>query len=138
MMYRCEHFEIHELVPPTIFDARGERAWQLLDDRLLVTLDRLRNRYGPMKINDWYWGGNRQWSGLRIPASPYYSATSQHTYGRAADCLFKEVTVDEVRQDILDFPTAPDFALIGSVELGTPWLHLDVRNCDRIMTYRPA
>ena len=30
-----------------------------------------------------------------------------------------------------------DFSLIGSIELGVSWLHSDVRNCDRLKTYRP-
>ena len=42
-----------------------------------------------------------------------------------------------MRNEILANPSASDFILIGSVELGVSWLHFDVRNCDRIMTYYP-
>ena len=42
-----------------------------------------------------------------------------------------------MRQEVLANPTDPDFALIGSVELSTSWLHFDVRNCDRIKQYYP-
>ena len=80
-MYKCEHFAIHELVPPHVFEQRGEKAWELLDDRLLVTLDRLRERYGSMTVNNYYWGSDREWSGLRTNDSPYYSPYSQHTFG---------------------------------------------------------
>jgi len=135
-IYKCEHFAIHELVPRKVYEDRGEKAWQLLDLRLLVTLDRLRKRYGSITINNWYWGGDREWSGLRTPDSPYYSAYSQHTFGRAADCLFT-IPSENIRQDILADPTHRDFELIGSLELGVSWLHFDVRNCDRIMTYYP-
>ena len=135
--YRCEHFKIHELVPPKVFQDRGERAWQLLDTRLLITLDKLRNRFGPMTINNYYWGKDREWSGLRTPDSPYYSAYSQHTFGRAADCLFRDKMTEAVRGEILANPDDPDFMLIGSIELGVSWLHFDTRNCDRIMTYKP-
>lgn len=137
-MYTCDHFTIRELVPPIIHKARGYYSWELLDERMLRTLDRLRARYGPITVNDWHWGGVRQWSGLRTPQSPSYSPTSQHTFGRAADCLFFDVTPDEVRRDMLADPDHPDFALIGSIELDTSWLHFDVRNCDRIKTYRPG
>lgn len=136
-MYTCEHFVIQELVPPKVYEARGEKAWQLLDERLLITLDRLRKRYGPMTVNNWHWGKDREWSGLRTPDSPYYSAYSQHSFGRAADCLFKNTTAEAVRQDILNHPEDEDFALIGSVELDVGWLHFDVRNCDRVMAYHP-
>ena len=136
-MYRCEHFSIHELVPPHVFHKRGEKAWELLDERLLITLDKLRQRYGRMTVNNYYWGKNREWSGLRTSDSPYYSAFSQHSFGRAADCLFASKTAEDVRQDILANPNDDDFLSIGSVELGVSWLHFDVRNCDRIKTYYP-
>jgi hypothetical protein len=136
-MYTCTHFAIHELVPPEVFEKRGEKAWELLDERLLITLDKLRNRYGSMTVNNYYWEKDREWSGLRTSGSPYYSHFSQHTFGRAADCLFVEQTADEVREDILANPADPDFELIGSIELDVSWLHFDVRNCDRIMQYSP-
>jgi len=136
-MYKCNHFAIHELVPRNVFEDRGEKAWELLDDRLLITLDRLRERYGSMTVNNWYWGKDREWSGLRTKESPFYSPYSQHTFGRAADCLFFKTSVEQVRQDILSMPTDSAFELIGSVELGVSWLHFDIRNCDRIKAYHP-
>ena len=136
-MYKCNHFSIHELVPPHVFDQRGEKAWALLDERLLLTLDRLRERFGSMTVNNYYWGKDREWSGLRTKDSPYYSSFSQHTFGRAADCLFSNRSTEEVRELILSNPSDSDFELIGSVELGVSWLHFDVRNCDRIQTYYP-
>jgi len=136
-MYTCTHFAIHELVPKQVYEDRGERAWQLLDERLLITLDRLRERYGSMTVNNWYWGKDREWSGLRTKESPFYSPCSQHSFGRAADCLFADKSAEAVRKDILAAPDDETFALIGSLELGVSWLHFDVRNCERIMTYRP-
>jgi len=136
-MYTCQYFAIHELVPKQVFQARGERAWQLLDERLLITLDRLREHYGAMTVNNWYWGKEREWSGLRTKDSPYYSPYSQHTFGRAADCLFMKTSAEAVRKDMLAAPDDQAFELVGSLEMGVSWLHVDVRNCDRIMTYRP-
>lgn len=136
-MYTCKHFAIHELVPRAVYNDRGEKAWELLDDRLLITLDRLRERYGKMKMNDYFWGGSNQWRGLRTPDSPYYSKYSQHTFGRAGDPIFQEVTAEKVRQDLRDNPDDPCFEYIQSVELGVSWFHFDVRNCIRIKTYYP-
>lgn len=134
-MYRCQYFAIHELVPRAVAFARGEAAWELLDDRLLITSDRLRQRFGKMTVNNYHWGGDREWSGLRTPVSPYFSQYSQHTFGRAADCLFADATADEVRADILAHPELPAFELIGGIELDVSWLHFDVRNTDRIKTF---
>ena len=133
IMYKPEHFIIQELVPREVYEERGTKAWELIDNRLLITLDQLRDEYGPIIVNNWHTGGDREWSGLRTPDSPYYRPYSQHTFGRAADCLFDKVTVERVRRDILNDKDM--FPCITSVELNTSWLHFDVRNCDRIKTY---
>lgn len=136
-MYQCEHFKIQELVPPAIFEACGEGAWELLDERLLITLDRLRKLYGPITVNNWHVGQEREWSGLRTPESPFYSPTSQHTFGRAADCIFHRTDAESVRKHILADHDDPNFDLIGGIELGTSRLHFDVRNCERIKAFHP-
>jgi len=134
-MYKCEHFIIQELVPPAVYSDRGNKAWELLDPAALFTLDSLRDRFGVITVNNWHLGGDRQWSGLRTPDSPYYSKYSQHTFGRAFDCLFTSTTAEDVRQTILANPE--DFPEITSMELGTSWLHFDVRNCIKIKTFYP-
>ena len=136
-MYKCEHFRLQELVPPHIYEQWGERAWQFLDDRMLITLDRLRDKYGVIIVNNWHMGGDRQWSGLRTSGSPYFSPTSQHTFGRAADCIFKNTTAAQVRKDILEDPGSLTFKLINAIEADVSWLHFDVRNCKRIMIFKP-
>jgi len=134
-MYKCKHFIIQELVSPGTFQKRGEKAWQLLDDGMLMTLDRLRDKYGKMTVNNWKWGGDREWSCLRTADSPWFSTYSQHSFGRAADIIFADVTAESVRQDILANPDEFAFEFINSFEENTSWLHFDVRNCDRVLTY---
>lgn len=136
-IYIPTHFIIEELVDEETFNKRGQRAWELLDDRLLVTLDRLRERYGRMTINSWKWAGDRSWSGLRTKDSPWYSMYSQHTFGRAADIIFADYTAEQIRQDILDDPDHSDFEYINSFEDGVSWLHIDVRNTNRIKVFKP-
>lgn len=137
-MYKCKYFALYELVPRQVYEERGDKAWELLDDRLLISLDRLRARYGSTTVNNWYWGGNREWSCLRTPGSPFYKPYSQHSFGRSADCIFKHTTAEKVRNDILENPNAKSFELIMSLELDVSWLHFDVRNTDRIKTYYPS
>ena len=152
-MYRSNYFSIQEYVPPRVYAQRGERAWQLLDDRLLRSDHALRKKFGAIIINNWHsqhliervqevytnwgvsWNPVREWSGLRTVDSPYYSEFSQHPFGRASDKIFLDVTVAEVREYILKHQD--EFPLIMSLELDTKWLHHDVRNCDRILTYKP-
>lgn len=135
-MYKPHYFVVQEYVPPYIFKRYGQTAWEFLDDRLLRMDDALRDKFGPMTINNWHTGGDREWSGLRTPSSPYYSETSQHSYGRASDKIFHATNAEAVRQYILAHPD--EFPLLMSLELATSWLHSDTRNCERIKTYKPT
>ena len=78
-MYIPRHFSIEEFVPPHVYQERGERAWQLLDERMLITCDQMREAFGPMIINTWHskklqkYFGYRQYSGLRTVGF-YYGA----------------------------------------------------------------
>ncbi len=134
-MYKCQNFKIQELVPRHVYDDRGEKAWELFDERALITLDTLHDKYGTMIINNWLWGGGRQWSGLRTHESPYGTQYSQHRFGRAFDVIFKNYPAELVRQDVLFHPDW--FPLIASLELDVSWFHFDVRNCIKIKVYAP-
>ena len=132
-MYTPKHFAVHELVPQDVYNKWGDKSLMFLDDRILMNADTLRDRYGRITINNWYWGGDRQWSGLRTEGCSYGSQYSQHRFGRALDHVFIEVTAEEVRQDVLKNPDL--FPFITSMELNTSWAHFDCRNCKRIKTF---
>jgi hypothetical protein len=144
-MYRPKFFETREFVPEKVYKVRGDKSIQLMDDRILITSDQLRAQFGRAVINTWFfwhkdspaWIGDssRNWSGLRVKGSPYGGAFSQHRFGRAVDMLFRDVTPEEARKFILAHPDL--FPYVNSLELGVSWLHVDCRNCDRIMTYSP-
>lgn len=131
-MYRPQHFALHELVPPSIYRSRGERAWELLDPRALITLDQLRDRLGPITVNDWYWGGQYNESGLRSLTTKTGAKLSQHRFGRADDCKFADATPREVADYVLAH--ADEFPYLTTIEDpdATPtWFHFDVRNHDK-------
>lgn len=136
-MYKCKHFTIKELVPEDVYKRRGEKAWTVFDDRALMTLDALRDKFGSLTVNDWSWGGTFSQSGLRTSDSKHYSQYSQHTFGRAFDCKFKEHTAEEVREYVL--ANKSEFPYIGGLELGISWFHFDVRGHDEgeIITFYP-
>jgi hypothetical protein len=138
-MYKCEYFKIYELVPPQVFKDRGQKAWELLDENLLRTIDSLREAFGPATINDWKWGGKFKWSGLRNPqARKYYSPTSQHTFGRAADMKFKNITPKKIRTIIRNDPSYWKEMGVRCIENKTvTWLHIDVRNTIAIKWVNP-
>jgi hypothetical protein len=136
-MYTCKHFGIKELVPRHVFEDRGWRAWELLDDRALHTLDALREKFGVTVVNDWYRGGQFEWSGLRTPQSPVGSIYSQHRLGQAFDCKYAEISSEDVREHVLAHPE--EFPYIRELELGISWFHFSVANRrgEGIFTYTP-
>ncbi len=125
---KSKKFKVHELVPEKLYKKYGERAWKFIDDRLIEEVDRIKEKFplGTATINNYYWGGDRHWSGLRTPESPWYSETSQHSYGRAVDIVFSEYTAEEVRQYILGH--MDEFPHIRRTEADVSWLHIDLAN----------
>jgi hypothetical protein len=95
----------------------------LLDRRLIYADQKLREHFGPVTINNWYIDGDRNWSGLRTSASSDYSPTSQHSFGRASDKLFK-APAEDVRKYIQE-----NWQSLGitCIESGVSWVHSDVR-----------
>ena len=107
----------------------------LLDDRLIKSDQMLRDKFGSVTINNWWSGGDRNWSGLRTPNSPYYSMTSQHSYGRASDKLFK-VSSQEVREYIKQNWKQ---LWITRIEDNVSWVHSDVgfTQLDSLLIFTP-
>ena len=71
---KSKYFKIFELVPLHIYKIYGEGAWKFIDPRLIEMIDLIKEHFnkGTMAINNYRWGGDRNWSGLRTPKSPYY------------------------------------------------------------------
>ena len=152
-MYIPAHFSIEELVPPLVYEQRGERAWQLLDDRLLMTIDAMRDRFGAMVINTWHskklqkYFGYRQYSGLRTVGfymdvygddrgyEKYFNSYSQHKYGRAFDALFAQYEAEEVRRIVRE--EQGRFPYLRAMENNVSWFHGDIRNVKPLMEFTP-
>ena len=132
-----KYFVIQELVSEAIYNKRGEKAWELLNPKLIKTMDTIKERFplGTMTINNWKWGGTRDESGLRTAESGYYSPTSQHSLGNAIDAVFNAYTAEEVRQDIINNPSS--YPYVKGIETDISWLHVDVRNRDTVAIFKP-
>lgn len=130
-LYTAGWFELTELVDRRTYQAIGEGAWELLDERLLITLDRMRVVYGPMWINSWAVGGEKEWNGLWTPECPFCNGYSQHMFGRAANITFENFTIAEVHNDIMNGHSLKEFEYITTVMPEQEYLHVDVRNGNR-------
>lgn len=118
---------LDEYIPEAMYrqlEKRPHIMVGLLDRRLVMADQLLRDRFGPVTINNWWHGGNRNWSGIRTPESPYFSPTSQHSWGRASDKLFQNATAAEVRAYIRGM-----YGELGitCIEENVSWVHSDVR-----------
>lgn len=132
-----DYFQIYELVPPALFHRVGTQGWEYFDENALITLYELRLEYGYMKINDYYWEGKREWSGLRNSTSPYYWRDSFHNVGKAFDVIFMETTADKVRKDLFRNPNKNCFRRITGLELGVSWFHFETANRNELKTFYP-
>lgn len=53
MIHKPVYFSLEELVCPHVYYRLGESAWQFFSVQLLETLDWVRERNGPMFVNNW-------------------------------------------------------------------------------------
>lgn len=136
-LYTSGWFQLQDLVPQTVYTYCGNCGWELLDERLLITLDRIRVIYGPMIINDWAYGGEIHWNGLRTAECPVYNMYSQHAFGRAANIKFENFDIAEVKNDILNGSALKEFEYITTIMTGDDYLHIDVRNGERFTVLLP-
>ena len=129
-MYKPDDFKLYELIPRNIYKIYNgsEKLWYLFDNRILVMAQSLRDRYGKMSANTWYWDGAHQYRGWRPFSLSIGAKLSQHKFGRAIDLVPTEVSVDEIRNDIKENYMNDDFRFITCIEDNTSWLHTDCRN----------
>jgi hypothetical protein len=135
MIYKPKYFQLYELLPRDFYEENkhlGDRLWLIFDQRMLWTLDQIREHYGKIIVNDWYWGGDNEYGGWRPFDCEVGAALSQHKFGRAADPKPQECTAEEIRQDVKNASSISHiFKYITCIEEGVPWFHFDVRNWDK-------
>ena len=146
MRYEPKYFSLDELICPHVYDKFGDIAWQFLDQRLLITLDVIREKLNkPIFINDWQVHGNFDERGFRciqcelvkkaIKEERLY--VSPHMTGQGADFDVEGMTAAEVRlwlaknERLLPYPIR--------LESNVNWIHLDTRdtNVTKVTFFNP-
>lgn len=123
-----DYFNLQEFVPREIHDQFGDKSIWFIDPRIIRGACVLRHLIGePIVINDWYIGGDYNYSGFRPLDCPVGSKYSQHKFGRAIDVKAPESGNDYLRGFIYDnWYNLNSF--FTTVELDTNgWVHLDNR-----------
>lgn len=128
---KSKYFKIEELVCRHVYEKFGDRAWMFIDDRLVETLNLLREKIlgVPMIINTWKDGGGYSQRGLRCnrcqivreKTAPYLSA---HVLGKGMDFNASGMTADEVRGEIIKAQVLLPWPI--RLEKGVGWVHIDV------------
>jgi hypothetical protein len=129
MFYEPRHFSLPELVPQDILAELGDRAILLLEPRLLMMIDGIRQFFGkPVTINNWHCGGQFSLRCFRPVDSETGAKWSQHKFGRAADMDIKGYSAEQARKVILENQDNPYLSYISVMESGVNWVHADCRN----------
>ena len=119
MTQLTKHFCLEELLP------HGHTDASVLDKRLLALIDQIRDLLGvPCEIN----ADGRQLCGWRPADCPVGAPHSQHKLGKAADIHPQGMTAEEARAKVKAAVARGELPLLGGVELGVSWLHVDVRD----------
>ena len=91
-----DRFKLQEYVPKSVYNEHGDKSVRFIstalinaDFQLLQDLEKHYDRPISCSINTWVFGGNRNYSGLRVKGEPYYSEYSMHSFGCASDKIFK-------------------------------------------------
>ena len=95
-----------------------------IDADMLRADQLLRDKFGEVTINNWFYGGDKEWRGLRLPFSKDYSKDSLHSEFKGSDKIFKYATANEVLMYI-----QKNWRELGitAIEIGVGWVHSDTR-----------
>ena len=126
-----ENFSIEEFVDKDTYRKFGDKSVWFIDKNLIQIAQELRNHFGPITINNYFSGGNRNWSGLRTMKSSYYSPYSQHSFGRAIDMIFENHDAEYIRNEIRNNEKYWFDYGVRAIENNVSWLHIDVRNTNK-------
>lgn len=138
-----DNIYLDEVVHPSIYSARGEKSIELLDMRIIVGAQSIRDIIDrPMIFNNWWDGGKLQNRGLRPFDAAVGAKFSQHKYGRAVDFHVPGMTIAQIHEVIM----AHENQLLGAGLITTiedkrdtpTWVHIDCRHTclDRLLVVR--
>lgn len=133
-----KNFHDHELVDPEIMENDDLLADWFISEWQIQVAEELRKRYGVIIINDYGFGGGTyaedityNYSGTRPPFKHVIGAMwSQHKFMNALDVKPKELTNDELKDDILkneQFFLNLGVTTMESRDIADTWTHLDGR-----------
>ena len=138
-----DNFYLDEFIPPDIYSERGEKAIALIDHRIVLAAQFLRETIGkPMIINNWWRGGKFTKRGLRRWNETTGARWSQHKYGRGFDFHISGMTPSQIHSIILQneemLINHQLITVLEDLRDTTTWVHCDCRftNSEKIVIVR--
>lgn len=132
-MFKRGNFDLEELIPKDEFNFHGEEGWLLLDERLVVTNQYLRDKFGPITINNWHKGGDRSLSGYRPINCQTGAKRSYHKRGQAVDQIYHNESAAYVRDYILTHQAEFPYVTFMEDYPGMSWVHLGFNLTERTL-----
>ncbi len=105
-MYQPKHFATQELIPPCVYNVKGEASLSLMNEGLLRDLDTLHDHLNNIRagttitINNWHGGGPFSERGYRT-LNMVGTQIEPHKFGKAVDFSSNKWTPHEIRQEII-------------------------------------
>lgn len=125
-----KYFTTQELVDEEVYSLLGDNAIKLIDDRLIKTIDAVREILGvPLICNNWHWGGSRDQCGYRSCKCNIGAQNSFHKYGMAVDLISVKMSAKEMREKLEQNKSLLPYSIRiekwdNNGEIS--WLHVDV------------
>lgn len=140
MAYTSKHWKIYELVSPIVYKVWGERAWMFFDEDIVRDLDTIREEAGEaLIINDWFWNGTYDDSGLRSNLDPIFKGKktlylSGHVLAKAFDIKTKNpANIKKLYNLIFNLIKSKKlrkFKRLEDPKTATTWVHTDAMEVD--------
>ena len=133
-----KNFFLDEFIPREMYVSYPD--WMLLrpvNYSLIKAYQKVRDRHGARILNNWWSGGKRNESGLRILGNMYYKQLASHSYFNAGDSI-GITPVQEIWEDIeKNYSRVWRPLGVNAIEKGrsVSWLHLDMGNFEGLKAY---
>ena len=126
--FKCRNFALYELLPKELY-VDEETGWDMFDEKLLKTIDAVRDILGiGLTCNNWKFGGKRNYCGARTKDSDVYMYGSYHSVRpdrkvMATDLISPKMTAAKMRQVLVENSSKLPYPV--RIEAGVSWLHID-------------
>ena len=124
-----KYLDLREVIPPETWEQYKESAIKLIDSRIPIILERIRELCDskPILINNWHIGGKFKYRGYRPSTCTVGAKKSMHREGKAIDFTVKNMSSEAVRNVIRK--NADELLKMGltRIERDVSWVHIDFK-----------